>query len=265
MTMPTVLTRDSIHEMMDTMQACFRAQSAYILARAGKSSFTDKHDGSPVTLADSKVEQAIIAQFHSVFPEIALFGEESGYEKKLPETCWLIDPIDGTANFIANIPTFTCMAVLLHQQTAVACVIFNPTTNEMFTAYKGEGAYKNGEQLNLTTQPLAKIAYSKGRHIEELDRLLHSFDIHTEIAPNGAGFGFCAVASGDVAVRFQLHSKGGVHDYAPGALLVEEAGGSIIPIASDVYRYDTKSFVACHPSLSKFLQEAQGKLRELEK
>lgn len=264
MTNESTLTSGDIHAMSEAIQACFYAQRELILSRAGKTTFTDKHDGSPVTMSDAEVEEAIIAQFKDSFPDMPIFGEESGYETDLPQTCWLIDPIDGTTNFIANIPTFTCMAVLIHHGDAVASVIYNPTTDDMFTAFKGEGAFKNQTKLILSELPLSQIAYSKGRHIDALNQLLAPFSIRTEIAPNGAGYGFCMVAEGHVAVRFQLHSRGGVHDYAPGALLVQEAGGIIIPILEPTYRYDTKSFVACHPSVAELIAGSVSLLRELE-
>jgi fructose-1,6-bisphosphatase/inositol monophosphatase family enzyme len=259
-----ILSSGDIQAMSNAIQVCFLAQRKLILSRAGKTTFTDKHDGSPVTLSDAEVEDAIISQFKETFPDIPIFGEESGYETDLPETFWLIDPIDGTSNFIANIPTFTCMGVLVHKEQSIASVIYNPSTEDMFLAFRGKGAYKNNQKLNLSETPISSIAYSKGRHIEALDQLLAPFTIRTEIAPNGAGYGFSAVAEGSIAVRFQLHSRGGVHDYAPGALLVEEAGGAIIPILEPVYRYDTKSFVACHPSLKKLIQSSVKLLRDLE-
>lgn len=258
------LSKEDIRAMSDVMEACFRAQRELILTRAGKTSFTDKYDGSPVTLTDKEVEDAIILQFRTSFPMVAIFGEESGYSTELPETFWLIDPIDGTSNFIANIPTFTSMGVLVHEEVSVASIIYNPTTEDMYVAFKDLGAFKNGQRLDLTTRPLSHTAFSKGRHIEVLDELLSSFDIQTEIAPNGAGYGFSAVADGQIAARFQLHSRGGVHDYAPGALLVSEAGGAIVPILDDKYTYATKSFVACHPLLHETILVSRNKLRELE-
>lgn len=262
---PDTLTPDLIDAMLDHLQNCFRRVRPLVIETAGKSDFINKQDGSPVTDTDSKVENIIFKSMEDRFPGIPVFGEETGYSDKLPEACWLIDPIDGTASFIENIPTFTSMAVLILDGEAVACAIYNFSTNNMFVAQKSKGAYKNGIKMNLQSKELPTKALCKGRFIDELNMILMPEGVSCEIGSVGAGHGFSLVADGLFAARFQLNSGGYIHDYAPGALLVREAGGKIIPLDKDTYTYDSKSFVACHPGLEDTIRTHLQSIQALDR
>ena len=261
---PDNLTADIIDSMMDNIQNCFKSVRPLIMSRAGKTDFVSKNDGSPVTATDSEVEKIIFERLESQFPGMPVLGEETGYSDDLPAACWLIDPIDGTDSFIKNIPTFTSMAVMIVNNQAVACVIYNCTTEDMFVARKNMGAYKNGVRIDLKSQDLPVRALCKGRYTATLDAILKQKNVSCINGPVGAGHGFSVVADGTYAARFQLNSQGYIHDYAPGALLVIEAGGCILPLDRDVYTYDCKSFIACHPELEEILQSRIQDIRELE-
>lgn len=261
---PETLTGDLIDSMLEHLQGCFSQVRPLIMSRAGKSEFSNKSDGSPVTKADSEVEKIIFDAMESLFPGLSVFGEETGYGDDLPQVCWLIDPIDGTDSFIKNIPTFTSMAVLLVDKQAVACIIYNYTTEDVFIAQKDKGAYKNGVVLDLGLGEMPKEALCKGRYVSALDRILETKGVSCSTGPVGAGHAFSTVADGLYAARFQLSSQGYIHDYAPGALLVQEAGGCIIPLDREIYTYDCKSFVACHPGLEETIQTQRLSIKELE-
>ena len=258
------MSTSQVKEAVEYIENIFKDVAPLILEHAGSVEFTDKHDGSPVTDTDVEVENIILAKISERFPQTPIFGEEGGYKDVLPPQCWLIDPIDGTSSFIKNSGTFTSMAVLIQDEEAVAAVIYNPTTEAMYTAHKDRGAFRNGERLDLAKMSMPKRALCKGRHVQPLNTLLQARAIRNEIAPEGGGHGFTMVADGRVAARFQMLSRGGIHDYAPGALLVNEAGGDIIPIKDTQYTYRTKSFVACHPELSDAIRTNISDIRALE-
>ena len=151
------------------IQTEFIRQRNYIIDNAGLKTHISKKDGSPQTEIDIKVENAVLLSFRSKFPDVAIYGEESGYDSTMPEIFWLIDPIDGTASYMKNILSFTCMAVLVIDKQATASIIYNPTTQDMFTCIKNHGAYKNGVLLDLAKIPLPRIALSKGRYISTLN------------------------------------------------------------------------------------------------
>jgi myo-inositol-1(or 4)-monophosphatase len=258
------VTTEEIDGSLKLIQEVFKRLRPYILERAGKSSYTDKQDGSPLTDADIEVEKRVQAALAERFPGLPVFGEETGYGDDLPDAFWLIDPIDGTKSFIENVPSFTNMAVLIADGEALASVIYNISTDDMYTAEKGKGAYKNGARLNLADVPLPRIAYSKARFFDALDSMLKSTSVHCENGPEGGGFGFTMVADGRSAARFNLLGRGNTHDYAPGALLVREAGGAILPVKEDAYTYKARSFIACHPQLEAVLRPQLHDIRELE-
>jgi fructose-1,6-bisphosphatase/inositol monophosphatase family enzyme len=264
MTQPLPLTPDTITEALDVVQAAFRHVRPYILERAGKSDYTDKADGSPLTQADIEVEKTLMTAMTQRFPDIPVYGEETGYGSDLPDTFWLIDPIDGTKSFVQNIPAFVNMAVLIQNGEAVASAIYNVSLGDMYVAQKGMGAFKNGTRLDLATTQLPHRAICKGRFNDTLNSILASKNITCEVGPAGGGYGFSKVADGEFAARFNMLGGGYTHDYAPGALLVKEAGGAIIPIKDDEYTYETRSFVACHPDLEALIRPHVAELRALE-
>lgn len=253
-----------IESMLACLEDVFRDTRPLVLKAAGAIDSVEKKDGTPVTVLDQQIEEIVFAKMRDAFPLVSVFGEETGYLSDIVGSYWLIDPIDGTSSFIKNIPTFTNMAVYIVDNDAMASIIYNPSTNEMFTAIKGIGAFKNGVRLDLKTTPLPVTALCKGRDVEIITKLLAKKGVTGFVAPDGAGNAFALVADGRAAAKFSLHSKGQIHDYAPGALLVSEAGGAIIPVADDFYSYDSKSFVACHPGLQSVVTEQLEAIKSLE-
>lgn len=105
--------------------------------------FETKHDNSPVTLADKGAEAAIKEHIRKAFPDHGFIGEEEGVENFRSEFQWIIDPIDGTKNFIRKIPLFTTELALWHQNTPILGISYNPVSKLLFSAVSGQGAYKN--------------------------------------------------------------------------------------------------------------------------
>ena len=260
-----ILSDQEQQASIELLQTAFRQARPYILERAGKDVSTAKADGSPVSPTDVAVERDVLELMGREFPGLPVFGEESGYTvETLPEACWLIDPVDGTKNFLKNEPGFTCMAVLIQNGEATASIIYDIVADVMFTAEKGKGAYKNGEQLAIALRDLPATALCKQDHVPVLRPILAQAGVVCEPIMTGGGFGFMMVADGLSAARFNLSSRGQVHDYAPGALLVREAGGDIIPVLEDEYTFETRSFVACHPALTAIIRAQLPAIRALE-
>jgi len=259
------LTPTEIDDALTIVRDTFRGFRTRILERAGHSAYSDKRDGSPVTDTDVEIEAALQAALAKRFPGMVVLGEETGYDDAhLPNVCWLIDPIDGTQSFIANLPFFTSMAVLIQDKEAVACIIYNPSADTMYSARKAGGAYRDDTRLDIRQLPMADTALCKPELIAPLNALLRSTGVRCETPPVGSGHGFTRVADGLAAARFQLHGRGSIHDYAPGALLIQEAGGIIIPVKDTAYTYETRSFVACHPALAARIREQLPAIRALE-
>lgn len=250
---------------LEAVQSVFRSFRTTILERAGNTEYISKQgDGSPVTASDLEIELALQARLKTLHPDMPVYGEETGYGGDMPDTYWLIDPIDGTKAFIEGTPTFTCMAVLIQNSQAIASLIYNPSSDDMYTAQLGAGAYKNGQRIDLTAIPMPHEAICKSIFIDELDTILKPADVTCKESPMGGGFGFTLVLDGLAAARFNIHSAGYTHDYAPGGLLIREAGGVLLPILEDDYTFETRSFVACHPQLEAVLRPHLARLRALE-
>ncbi len=255
----------TIQSSIQAMHDALVSVGSTICATAGTVGHVAKGDGSPVTEVDTRIEEDIVAYMKTQAPEIPVLGEEAGYdEQNLPNYCWLVDPIDGTKAFVEGVATYTSMAVLIVDGEAQAAFIYNPSTMVMYRAQKGQGAFRNDERIDLTAMPLPQTALCKSEHISALEEVLAELHVGCELAPNGGGYGFTQVLDGTHAARFQLKSGGYMHDYAPGALLIREAGGAIIPILDDVYTVATRSFVACHPALTDVVQRHKDTIRQLE-
>lgn len=258
-------TSGTITNSLATIQKVFTSYRSIVLTRAGNSDFVSKAgDGSPVTETDKEIELAVQAEMAKQFPELPVYGEETGYGGDMPAVFYLIDPIDGTTSFIKNIPAFTSMAVLIANGEAVAALIYNPSTDTQYTAVRGGGAFKNGRPIDLHTMPLASTALCKEELAGPVNTLLEPHHITCRQGPSGGGFGFTMVLDGLAAARFNIRGGGYTHDYAPGALLVHEAGGALIPLQQNEYTYESRSFVACHPALEATIRAHVTDLRQLE-
>lgn len=258
------MTSDLVESIVGKIKDIFVDVGPVIVQNAGTNDFITKQDGSPVTELDGQIEVEIIKQLNASFPRLVVFGEESGYSENLPEVCVLIDPIDGTSSFIKNIPSYTCMAVLICDKEAIASVIYNPKTKKMFVAIKDKGSFLNDTKLDLRTTNLPSVANCKTKDVRDLNIILSDKKVECMAAPTGAGDGFSKVAEGTTAARFQINAGGYIHDYAPGALLVSEAGGILIPIKEDKYNFKSRSFVACHPDLKDLINQHIDKIKKLE-
>lgn len=254
-------------EGFTTIQEAFRNAGPLILQHAGKiDDHATKTDGSPVTEIDRQVEATIFEYVTTRHPGLKIFGEETGYnEENLDQPCWLIDPIDGTASFIKNIPAFTSMAVFIENNEATASIVYNPSTDDMYTSIKGVGTFKNGERIDLRSVPLPKVAHCKERYATSLNELFADTGIQSKPGVSGIGKDITLLLDGEIAARFSMPGGGYVHDYAGGFLMMQEAGGEIIPTLDDTVRYTTKSFVACHPGFAGAVLAHRDELTELQK
>jgi myo-inositol-1(or 4)-monophosphatase len=247
------LTDALIRSIVDEIKTIFTELGPKIVKNAGKASFLIKEDGTPVTEFDGLIEEKILKKLNEVFPRLTVYGEETGYIEDLPEVCLLIDPIDGTESFIKGIPSFTSMAVLIVNNEPIACVIYNPTSINTYAAIKNKGAFVNNKRLDLTTTQLPDTVISKVKHMKILNEILNPIKVMCVTAPSGAGDAFSRVAEGLTAAKFQIIAGGYIHDYAPGALLVREAGGEIISLDKTEYTVKSRNFIACHPALKSHL------------
>ena len=189
---------------------------------------TIKPDATPVTQADREAEQAITAILRRAFPDYGFLGEEFG-EQGPTETRWIIDPIDGTKNFVRHIPVWATLIALEERGDVTVGVIYNPVTGDLCTARRGHGAYLNGVRLavspvaNLGSAALVHAGLRILREAGHWDGFVRLVDATERQRGFGDYLGYTLVAEGKAEVYMEADLK--PWDLAPCRLLVEEAGG----------------------------------------
>ncbi len=185
-----------------------------------------------VTEYDRRVQELLMNELRAAVPEAHFFCEELDAREKLEsEHLFIIDPIDGTMNFVRGF-SHSCIAVAYASRgTVLASAIYNPYLDEMFHALRGGGAYLNGRPIRCAADDLggSVVCFGTSPYCPELsDRTFAlaralfegSLDLRRE---GTAELDLCSVAAGRAGLFFELYLS--LWDYAAGALLVEEAGG----------------------------------------
>ena len=259
-----VISDYEVMRQLATIEYFFRSQREKLIQLTGNIEFLDKNDGSPVTSIDIQIEKELQELFKAEYPEVPVYGEETECYSDEASLFWLIDPIDGTKSFIEGLPVFSNMAALIDQGVTRAAIIYNPTRDDAYTAVRGWGAKKNGQSISLSEKNPPHILLIKSELFQPIRTILTDVDITLVNPPSGGGDGFTQILDGRVAARFQMHASGSAHDYAPGALLVEEAGGVILPIKNQFYSFESNSFIAAHTCVADLLNTHLGEIREYE-
>ena len=226
-----------------------------------------KDDASIVTIADKEIEKTIIQTISEVYPDHTFLGEEGGEQNQGSEFTWVIDPIDGTTNFVNGIPLFAISIALVKNNEHVVSVIYNPITETLFSAEKGKGAYCNGSRFNVSDQDaktgMITIGTSSGAKDKELVRKLfyHAHDYIKSVRYLGSAvieLGYLARGGTEGFVNVGTKKW----DYAAGTLLVLEAGGMITDFDGNSWQLDQNYFLASnkiiHPQLLELIKKARG-------
>jgi histidinol-phosphatase len=191
---------------------------------------TIKADQTPVTQADREAEQAIRGILARATPGAGFLGEEFGEEGSTSYR-WIIDPIDGTKNFVRHIPIWAVLIALEEDGHVTTGVVHNPVTGELFWARKGEGAWANGEPLRvsscaaLTDAMLLHSSLNLLKKIGYWDGFVRLVDATARQRGFGDYYGYCLVAAGKGEIYAEADLK--PWDAAPMKILIEEAGGRL--------------------------------------
>jgi len=187
-----------------------------------------KLDLSPVTAADRACERLIAAALEEVFPEDGLVGEEGASKPALSGRRWIIDPIDGTVDYIRGIPTWSVLIALEDHQEVAAGVCYLAEQDEMYVAAKGAGAYLDGERLHasdISDPGQALLCVNALQKIGELswgDKLTEFMSRFRAVRSFGGCQDAMLVASGRADAWIEPHAS--EWDLAPLKIIAEEAG-----------------------------------------
>lgn len=194
----------------------------------------DKADSSPVTIADREAQAIIIETICSRFPDHQFLGEEDSVDGK-GEYVWVIDPIDGTKNFIRKIPFIATLLALQHNREFVLGVSNMPLMGELLYAGKEQGAYCNGSPIHVSEVNCLEDAYmSYGSIIRfKNEGLLGQFQALDQSIRWSRGIGdaysYHLLAQGKIDIMIEASTN--IWDIAPFKVIVEEAGGKMTDIA----------------------------------
>ncbi|HKX04781.1 MAG TPA: inositol monophosphatase family protein [Methylomirabilota bacterium] len=195
---------------------------------------TIKPDQTPVTQADREAEQAIKAILRRAYPDHGFLGEELG-EEGPKERRFIIDPIDGTKNFIRRVPIWAVLLGLEEAGEITAGVMLNPALGEMFWARRGDGAWSSDERLRVSDCERldeATLLHSDLHLMREggfWDPLVRLVDACRRTRGFGDYYGYGLVAGGKAEIYVETDLK--PWDAAPVKILVEEAGGRLTDFA----------------------------------
>ncbi|WP_182086270.1 inositol monophosphatase [Aureimonas sp. ME7] len=194
---------------------------------------TEKLNGQDVvSIADKEVETLLRWRIRDAFPDDSLLGEEYALEEGSSGFTWVMDPIDGTSPFVFGIPAWCVSVAVMRGAEIVAGVIYAPTTNELYSARRGDGATMNGAPIRVADTTLRTGVLGMGANHRVPSRTVSSFierllDEGGMFVRNGSGALMLAyVAAGRLVGYWEPHMN--AWDCYAGLLLVEEAGGWII-------------------------------------
>ena len=220
-----------------------------------------KNPRSIVTKCDLLSEKKIIEIISKKYPNHNFLTEESGLMKKNSEYTWIIDPIDGTTNFISKIPEFAVSIGLAKNEDVFMGAVYNPCTNDMYFAEKGKGSFLNGRSLKVSNKKAlieAIATFSLPSNIKvsrkTLGILSRNFGIFRGVRNFGsAALNLCYIAEARMDLYFTLGIK--AWDAAAAKLVVEEAGGKITSISNKKWELNDKTLVASNKILhNKFIK-----------
>ncbi len=216
-----------------------------------------------MTAADGAVERLIRARIAAAFPEDGVLGEEGG--GAVAPRLWVVDPIDGTANFARGLPHFcVSIAFCVDGQTEIG-VIAEPVSGTLYTARRGAGAFRNGTPIRAaatseTRQSMIEYGYcERMTSAQNMDLLHRLVDAGCDVRVAGsAALGLARVADGRVDGYCELHLWS--WDVLAGLLLVEEAGGRANAFLANNGLSGGNPVLASAPGLADALQRATGML-----
>ncbi len=256
--------------LLDTAVAAARAGGQVLLANwrnLPRGSVEEKKKNDFVTYADRESEARIVSAIRAQFPDDAFLAEESGASGggvgAGASRTWIIDPLDGTSNFVSGFP-FWCVSIAAREGTElVAAVIWDPLREEIYTAERGGGAFRNGTRLAVTSRAELDGAFvATGfpfRNVEKIDAYLALFRAVFVRArairrAGSAALDLAYVAAGvfDGFFEFRLAPW----DIAAGALLIHEAGGVLTDFDGGSGYLERGNIVAGSAGVAASLREA---------
>ena len=218
-----------------------------------------------VTDVDLAAEKAVLDLVRAEYPEFSVLSEESPPIETGSQYTWVVDPIDGTRNFAEGIPHFCVVVALARGDQMVVGVTYDPMLEELFTAQQGQGAFLNGEPIQVSErQEIADclLSFDLGYVDEKAGTAL---DLIRSLWPGflsmrlmgSAALGMAYAAAGRIDLYF--HHSLSPWDMASGILLAREAGGEVVDRQGNIANLYTPSVIVSSPRIiDRFLAATEG-------
>ena len=247
------------------VNACRKASKNLIrdFGEVEKLQVSIKGPGDFVTMTDKKVEKILIDELQKARSNYSILSEEIGEIKNDEEFKWIIDPIDGTSNFLHGIPHFAISVALEKNKEIICGIIFDPIKNEIFSTEKGNGSYLNNQRIRVSSRKKLEDCIlftggprqaSKNKEVTLEEYKKFSSKVFIPIRKMGsAALDMAYVAAGrcDGCWHRELH----YWDIAAGILLVKEAGGFVTDfIGTDKY-IENKTILAANSRINEAMIE----------
>ncbi len=224
---------------------------------------TTKSRNSFVSEVDRRAEDAAIRILRKAYPDHAVLAEESGTTAGAADYQWIIDPLDGTTNFLYGVPHFAVSIAVRHRGRLEHGVIYDPVRNELFTASRGAGAQLNGRRIRVSQRTrLEDTLLATGFPYADMTHLEPYLEMLRVLIPRTAGIRRAGAASLDLAYVAAGRHDGfweiglNLWDIAAGVLLIEEAGGLVGDFTGAPRHLETGHIVAGNPKIFKALLQA---------
>ncbi len=244
-----------MRQYLETCENAARAGGQVLLDWQGKIKAREKGPKDLVTEADLASQEVIQKTLLSVFPDHRFVGEEDEHGEEDHESlqngfCWICDPLDGTTNYVHQLPNFCVSIALRHDDQLLVGVVFDPVSNECFSAVSGEGAFLNGQSIRVsdcTEMPKALVAVSLPPQVKrdapEVQKFLDVLISSQALRRLGsAALNLSYLAAGRLDGYWATDTK--IWDVAAGVLLVREAGGEVSSSRGGPFRLGAPGLLA---------------------
>ena len=247
------------------VKACRKASKILIrdFGEIEKIQVSLKGPGDFVTMSDKKVEKILIEELQKARPNYSILSEEIGEIKNDEEFKWIIDPIDGTSNFLHGIPHFGISIGLENKKEIICGIIYDPIKDEFFSAEKGNGSYLNNQRMRVSARSKLKDCLivtggpkydSKNKELSLKEYEKFSSRINTPIRKMGsASLDMAYVAAGRFDGFWQRNLN--YWDIAAGIILVKEAGGYVTDFVGDNKYIENETILVTNSKINEEMIE----------
>lgn len=224
-----------------------------------------KSNATDLVTEIDKASDAMISDYlRSHFPDHNLFTEESGVSGAQSDYQWVVDPLDGTTNFAQGLPIFCISIALKYKGETVLGVVYQPVMDDLFTAVRGQGSFRNGQKMSVSAKTdLSAAVLSTGFPYDQATHPVNNYDYFLAMSPRtrairrfgAAAYDLALVADGRLDGHWELNLN--PWDISAGVLMIEEAGGKVVSFRDDRH----ESIIAGNDTLCKLILEV---LREVD-